>query len=60
MRLASYIRSPLCDSCKWDKIEISNWNPVCVSCRQMTIVRVDNYEEDVPDTNDGKMEGKDE
>ena len=48
MILANYIRSTLCKTCKWDKEENALQNPACVSCRQMMIVRVDNYEQAVP------------
>ena len=59
MRLANYIRSAQCKTCAWDQTENALQNPVRVSCRQMMIVRVDNYEQ-VPDTNNGKIGGMNE
>ena len=60
MRLANYIRSARCKTCAWDQTENALQNPACVSCRDMMIVRVDDYEQEVPDIHDGKMEGRNE
>ena len=60
MILANYIRSARCKTCAWDQVGNALQNPACVSCRDMMIVRVDNYQEKVPDTDAGKMEGTDE